>query len=96
MVPVMVSPVFAAKKASAGVVNVGNKMCPVSGDPVSGKDFVVYKGKRYDLCCPMCKKPFSKDPEKYVAKVNAEKVSAVAPVVSKSETMEKDMEQGSL
>ncbi len=64
----LAAPVFAAvPKAGKGVVNAGNKMCPVSGDPVSGKSFVTYNGKRYGLCCPMCRKPFLKDPEKYLA-----------------------------
>ena len=61
-------PAFAAMpKAGKGIVDAGNKLCPVSGDPVSGKNFVTYKGVRYGLCCPMCKKPFLKDPEKYLA-----------------------------
>ncbi|OGX11806.1 MAG: hypothetical protein A2351_07200 [Omnitrophica bacterium RIFOXYB12_FULL_50_7] len=82
MVPGVASPAFAAKKADAGIVNVGNKMCPVTGDPVSGKDFVVYKGKRYDLCCPMCKKSFLKNPGKYIARMEAkEKVAAPAAMV---------------
>ncbi len=91
-VPVIATPAFAAKsKITKGVVDVGNKICPVSGDPVSGKNFVIYKGKRYGLCCPMCKRPFLKDPAKYIAQMEAkEKVSAstatVTPVVSKSET----------
>jgi YHS domain-containing protein len=97
--PVMASPVFAAKKAGTGIVDAGNKMCPVSGDKVSGKDFVTYKGKRYGLCCPMCKAPFLNDPEKYITQMKGkEKTSAptVAPKASKSQEMERAMEQGSL
>lgn len=48
-------------------VNVGNKICPVMGGEVSGKDFYEYKGKRYSLCCPMCAATFNADPEKYSA-----------------------------
>ena len=97
LIPLAVLPVFANEK----VVNVGNKICPVSGDPVSGTSFVEYQGKRYGLCCPMCKAPFLKDPVKYIAQMEAkEKASAsataVVPVNSKSEKMEKGMEQGSL
>ena len=55
----------AAKQA----VDAGNKFCPVSGDAVSGKDFVEHQGKRYGLCCPACEKPFLADPEKYIAKM---------------------------
>ncbi len=55
--------------------NVGNKICPVSGDKVPapgekgemGSEAVkfVYNGKIYNLCCPMCVKDFKKNPEKY-------------------------------
>lgn len=55
--------------ATSGVIEVGNKFCPVSGDKVSGKHFVEYKGKRYALCCPMCEKDFKKNPAKYIAKM---------------------------
>jgi YHS domain-containing protein len=55
-------------------VEVGNKICPVSGDkiPASGETGAMgevvkyeYKGKIYNLCCEMCIKDFKKDPEKY-------------------------------
>lgn len=47
--------------------DVGNKICPVMGGKVSGKDFYEYNGKRYGLCCPMCLATFAGDPEKYSA-----------------------------
>jgi YHS domain-containing protein len=85
VMPVLaVTPAFAAMTAEKGVVNVGNKFCPVSGDPVSGQNFVTYQGKRYGLCCPMCEKPFLKNPAKYIAKSEAQEkaaqVSGKAPV----------------
>ena len=56
-------------------VEVGNKICPVSGDkvPVPGEKGAMgdepvkyeYNGKIYNLCCPMCVKDFKKNPEKY-------------------------------
>ncbi len=49
------------------VVDAGNKICPVMGDKVSGKDYYDYNGKRYGLCCPMCPATFAKDPAKYAA-----------------------------
>jgi len=55
------------EKAGAKIVDAGNKSCPVLGGKVSGKDFYVYKGKRYGLCCPMCESTFKADPEKYAA-----------------------------
>ena len=56
-------------------IEVGNKICPVSGDKVPlpwkkgdmGAEAVKYEynGKIYTLCCPMCIKDFKKNPEKY-------------------------------
>ncbi len=55
-------------------VEVGNNICPVSGDeiPAPGEESAMgevvkyeYKGKIYNLCCTMCAKDFKKDPEKY-------------------------------
>ena len=103
VMPLAASQAFATKEtAQTGIVDAGNKLCPVSGDPVSGTNFVVYQGKRYGLCCPMCRKSFLKDPEKYLAQMKAkERVPAapkgtVVPIAPKSKKMEKAMEQGSL
>ena len=62
-------------KADTKAVEVGNKICPVSGDkiPASGEKGTMgdepvkyeYNGKIYNLCCPMCIKDFKKNPEKY-------------------------------
>ncbi len=52
-----------------GVVEAGNKTCPISGEKVSGADFVIYDGKRYGLCCAGCKEMFLKDPDKYMKKL---------------------------
>ena len=60
---------------STKAVEVGNKICPVSGDkvPVPGEKGAMgdepvkyeYDGKMYNLCCQMCVKDFKKNPEKY-------------------------------
>ncbi len=58
-----------AAKSEVKLVEVGNKICPVSGSPVGkmGSAFKhEYKGKIYNLCCPMCAKTFDSDPAKYV------------------------------
>ena len=55
---------------AATVVDAGNTTCPVSGDKVSGKDFVEHEGKRYGLCCAMCANKLQKNPEKYLAEVS--------------------------
>jgi len=61
-----------AAQAKAQVVDVGNKICPVSGAPVAGASgmgdqpvTVEYNGKVYHLCCPGCIDEFKKNPEKY-------------------------------
>jgi len=56
------------------VVEVGNKICPVSGMVITepGKFTVEYEGKRFNLCSESCKETFLKDPEIYVAKVITE------------------------
>ncbi|MCA9402333.1 MAG: YHS domain-containing protein [Candidatus Omnitrophica bacterium] len=58
-----------------GLIDVGNKICPVSGEEIGsmgeGVD-VEYNGKIYHLCCKMCEKDFKKNPEKYSAIAEAE------------------------
>ncbi len=56
--------------ATSKAIEVGNKICPVTGNKVDdGKMGKIvqyeYDGKIYNLCCPMCVKDFKKDPEKY-------------------------------
>lgn len=53
-------------------VDAGNALCPVSGDKVSGKDFVEVAGKQYGLCCAMCADKLTKNPDKYLGKDAAE------------------------
>jgi YHS domain-containing protein len=102
VMPMAVSQVFASDDtAQTGIVDAGNKKCPVMGGPVNGKDFVVYEGKRYGLCCPGCDKTFLSDPAKYIALIEAKSetpvsTATVTPINPESEQMEKDMEQGSL
>ena len=60
---------------STKAVELGNKICPVTGDkiPVAGEKGTMgdepvkyeYNGKIYNLCCKMCVKDFKKNPEKY-------------------------------
>ena len=57
-----------------GAINVGNKICPVTGEKIVEKDkgTYEYEGKIYNFCCPMCIDEFKKDPQKYIQKVNTE------------------------
>lgn len=63
----------------AEMVNVGNKICPVSNQTIGsmGEGYKVeYNGKEYNLCCEMCVKDFNKNPEKYAAIAEAEEATA--------------------
>lgn len=57
--------------AAANVVEVGNKICPVSGRKANPKYTADYNGKRYAFCSQDCVNDFNKDPEKYLAKMKA-------------------------
>lgn len=56
---------------AADLVEVGNKICPLSADKVSGKHFVEYHGRRYGMCCSMCVKKFNKNPGGFVSDLQA-------------------------
>lgn len=49
------------------LVDVSNKMCPLSDHAVSSKDVVIYNGKIVRLCCNDCVEAFKKDPDKSLA-----------------------------
>jgi len=55
-------------------VNVGNKICPVTGEKINENTKVTYEyqGKIYNFCCAGCPDEFKKNPEKYIKKVNEE------------------------
>jgi len=62
---------------SKDAIEVGNKICPVSKQPVDEMGEPVqyeYKGKIYNFCCKMCLKDFKKDPEKF-SKIAEEEVA---------------------
>jgi len=74
-----VGPVF-SQEASAGkqaekTEDVGNKICPVTGEKINEatKATYEYQGKIYNFCCPVCIDEFKKDPEKFIKKVEEEK-----------------------
>ena len=68
---------IATEEELGSLPNVGNKICPVSGEKVGGDMGdpvkVEYKGKVYNLCCTMCAKDFKKDPEKYIKIIKVSK-----------------------
>ncbi len=62
-------------------VEVGNKICPVSGEEIQkaqmgGPVKIEHNGKMYGLCCAMCIKNFKKDPDKYAAIADKEVADA--------------------
>lgn len=62
---------------STKAIEVGNKICPVSGEKVGEMGEIIkyeYNGKIYNLCCKACAKDFKKDPEKY-SKIAEEEVA---------------------
>ncbi len=76
---VVADPVAAA--AAEVPIEVGNKICPVSGEKIGGMGEVVkheHNGKIYNMCCSMCAKDFNKDPDKY-AKIADDEVKVEAP-----------------
>jgi YHS domain-containing protein len=65
----------AKTSGSSFAVKVNNEICPVTGDKVDMKNPVTveYKGKIYNLCCPMCVDTFNKSPEQFAAKAEGKK-----------------------
>lgn len=63
-----------ASSANVGnAVDLGNTVCPVSGDKVGdSKLMVAYEGKVYHFCCDECPAQFKKDPAKYAKLVAAD------------------------
>jgi YHS domain-containing protein len=63
-----------SKSTSQEAVNVGNKICPVTGEKIDEKIKATYeyKGKIYNFCCAACIEEFKKNPDKYIQIVNEE------------------------
>ena len=63
--------------APTQVMDVGNEICPISGEKIDKetKATYEYKGKIYNFCCPMCIEEFKKDPDKYINKMEKQKTA---------------------
>ncbi len=81
------------KPSSEEAVNVGNKICPVSGEKIVDKLKATYEynGKIYNFCCASCVGEFKKDPEKYIKKVEEE-----LQVESKGQSQHEEHGMGSM
>ena len=64
------------------VTETGQKTCPVMGGPIDPRMFTEHEGRRIYFCCAACIEKFKADPEKYVAKVDAELKGAAAPAAA--------------
>lgn len=60
---------------SGKAVDVGNKICPVTGEKIDEKTKATYayEGKIYNFCCTACVDEFKKDPQKYIKKIEEER-----------------------
>jgi len=58
-------------QVAKNTANIGNKICPVTGEKINEKMKATYEyaGKSYNFCCASCIDDFKKDPDKYVKKV---------------------------
>ena len=65
---------ISTETAKSEAINVGNKICPVSGEKIEEKTKATYEyeGKVYNFCCTSCIDEFKKDPEKYIKKIEDE------------------------
>ncbi len=61
--------------AKEQAVDVGNKICPVTGERIDPQSEATYEyqGKTYHFCCSMCIPKFKKNPEKYIEVIDKEK-----------------------
>jgi YHS domain-containing protein len=50
-------------------------VCPVLGGNIDKNVFIDYQGKRIYFCCGGCPAEFSKDPEKYLKKMEAQGIT---------------------
>ena len=86
-------------EANPKAIEVGNKICPISGDkvPVPGEKGAMgdepvkyeYNGKIYNLCCQMCVKDFKKNPEKY-SKIAEEEAAKTKMMEEKNKEGQED------
>jgi len=67
----------AGTASGSGAIDVGNKICPVTGEKINkdvGEGFkpsptYEYEGKVYNFCCAGCIDVFKKEPQKYIDKI---------------------------
>jgi len=64
---------LAATSRPIAAADVGNTVCPVTGEKVlDSKAVEIYDGKVYHFCCSDCNEEFEKDPAKFAKAVAAD------------------------
>ncbi len=64
-------------------VDIGNALCPVTGDVSDPAVFVVYHDMKVRFCCPSCDLDFGSDPVRYLHALRVD--SAVARKIDEAE-----------
>ena len=67
----MIDEEITAEVAISSAIQVGNAICPISGELISdvgeGNGVQIeHEGKIYNVCCKFCAKDFKKNPEKFI------------------------------
>jgi len=60
---------YGEKEEVSESIEVGNKICPITGRPVDimdGPFKFEYEGKIFNVCCKMCLREIKEYPEKYI------------------------------
>ena len=61
-----------AAPAATQTAQIAQKICPVMGGAIDKNMYTDYQGRRIYFCCAACKPKFSKQPDKYLAKLDAQ------------------------
>ena len=61
-----------AAPAATQTAQTAQKICPVLGGAIVKNMYTDYQGRRVYFCCAECKVKFSKQPDKYLAKLDAQ------------------------
>lgn len=86
----------AVEQTQAAPAEVGNKICPISGEKIKAGEEVKheYNGKIYNFCCKMCVKDFQKNPEKFSKAAEEEAKTGAASTTDATKTESTEDHQG--
>ena len=94
----MVDGEITAEKMKSGTINVGNAICPISGELISdvgeGNGVQIeHEGKIYNVCCKFCAKDFKKNPEKFIKIIENNLAEGKDPGVDDASDHDEDLER---